>query len=148
MMKQKLAILSVFTLGFSSFTWADTPPPAAAPQSEKAPAQSSSTSGKITAYTAGSHGELDGFILDSGTTVHFPPHAGYKVKPLLQKGQALAVDGTIQKGPAGQVLEASHIKNLSNGQSVDIALIAAPAPLPPGSVSPPGMPALNPAPNS
>jgi hypothetical protein len=146
MMKQPLAIFSILAisnLGLSVTALADAPPPPApAPAQAAAPIQSA-TSGKITAYTAGSQGELDGFILDSGTTVHFPAHAGFKVKPLLKKGEALSVEGTIQHGPTGQVLEASNIKNLANGQSVNIALIAPPAALPPGSVSPPGMPKLN-----
>jgi hypothetical protein len=139
---KNIAMIPLLILGLSTLAQAEPPAktPAAVPVA-------SSASGKITAYTAGSHGELDGFILDNGTTIHFPAHAGYKVKPLLQKNQALNVDGTIQAGPAGQVLEASNIKNLVSGQSVNVSAIQPPVPLPPGAVSPPGMPPINP-PNS
>jgi hypothetical protein len=146
MKNQKLAIiLSVLVLGLSGSAKAATPvaPPA--------PAQStpSSTSGKMTAYTAGTHGELDGFILDNGTTVHFPAHVGFKVRPLLRMGQALSVEGTVQPGPGGQqVLEASNIKNTTTGKSVNVAMILPAGALPPGAVSPPGMPSINEAPSS
>jgi hypothetical protein len=112
MKKQKFAIiLSVLFFGLSGFAKADTPP---------AQSTLSSSSGKLTAYTAGQHGELDGFILDNGTTVHFPPHTGYRVRPLLRMGQSIAVEGATQPGPTGkQVLEASSIKNTTTGKSVN-----------------------------
>ncbi len=141
MKKQKLAtLLSILVFGLSGIATAATP---------AEPPTPSSASGKMTAYTAGTHGELDGFILDNGTTVHFPPIAGFKVRPILRMGQSLSVEGTIQPGPSGKnVLEAKNIKNTTTGKSVDVATILPPGAVPPGSVSPPGMPPLNEAPSS
>lgn len=82
--------------------------------------------GEITGYTTAPRGEMDGFTLDSGTTVHFPPHAASQLRPLLEKGQKVSVIGMVRAGPQGEVLEASEVKNLESGKSVDIASIAPP----------------------
>lgn len=81
---------------------------------------------------------MDGFVLDNGALVHFSPYAGSKVKPLLQKGERVTVNGIIQAGPNGPVLQATGIKNLMNGKSVNIAAIPPPVTLPPGAATPPG----------
>jgi hypothetical protein len=101
---------------------------------------SSTVSGEISGYTTSPRGELDGFTLDTGATVHFPPHTGAQLKPLLKSGQSVVVTGTIQEGPSGRVVEAGSVKNLNNGQSVNVAAIPAPPrePPTPGAVSPPG----------
>ena len=69
---------------------------------------------------------IDGFTLDSGDVVHFPPHAAAQVRPMLKRGQEVKVVGTRVPGPSGEVLEASAIKNLTSGKSVELAAVAHP----------------------
>jgi hypothetical protein len=143
-----VAASSLFVAGWVSVVAAQAPPSPPPPAQYGAAA---TESGKIVGYMTAPEGEMDGFILESGTAVHFPTHAGSRLLPVVHKGDRVSVTGTIQVGPTGQVLEASTVKNQMSGRSVDVPAIpplspptlsvAAPPP-PPGAVAPPGEPPL------
>ncbi len=111
----------------------------------------SASGGAIVGYTTAPEGSMDGFTLDSGTTVRFPAYAGSKLLPFVARGAQVTVTGTIRAGGRGPVLEASKVTNQCLG-SVDVAAIPPPAPLGPawqappprGAVAPPGAAPLTP----
>jgi hypothetical protein len=106
----------------------------------------STVTGRITGYTTAAHGEMDGFTLDSGATVHFPIYVGARLLPLIQKGQRVEVTGTLRGRRTAQILDATLVRNRALRESVDVASIPPPAPpwptIPPtppwGAVAPPG----------
>ena len=119
--------------------------------SPSAPAPTSRTvEGRVRAYTTAPGGELDGVVLDDGTRVHFPPHAGGRLLPVLQRGQTIRVVGWDQRGPEGERLEARTITSIDSGETVEVVSVARPerasrqAP-PRGAVPPGGTPAGAPA---
>ena len=95
--------------------------------------------GTITRFSVAPLGEMNGFKLDNGTTVHFPPHTGSKLVALLKKGEKVSVSGMVRAGVKGQPeIEASQIRNLGSGKSVNVAAIAPPEVMgPEGSAPPP-----------
>jgi len=117
------------------------PPPAPA-----APALGSTTSanGVVTSYTTGPAGAWNGFMLDSGRTVHFPNYVASRLRSLAAKGQNVRVTGTVVARPEGSAIEATTITNESTGQSVNVAAVAPPAvlnPAVPGVTPTPDQPA-------
>ena len=98
---------------------------------------------QIASYTANARGLMDGMVLDDGTRVHFRPHMGMTLSPLLLRGDRIRVTGWEMDRPGvGRVLEAKMITNLRTNTSVDVAAFADPAPprppsVPPGAIAPP-----------
>ncbi|MBX3224470.1 MAG: hypothetical protein KF795_28405 [Labilithrix sp.] len=95
-------------------------------------------SGRVASYTTAPRGELDGVVLDDGTSIHFPPHAGSAVLPLVQRGQIVRVVGVDTYGPEGKRIEALTITG-GGGRTVDVVAISPPpSPAPSsGAAAPP-----------
>jgi len=99
---------------------------------------------QIASYTANARGLMDGVVLDDGTRVHFRPHMGTTLSPLLLRGDRIRVSGWEMDRPGvGRILEAKMITNLRTNTSVDVAAFADPTPpprppsVPPGAIAPP-----------
>ncbi len=105
--------------------------------------QLTKTEGRVDGYTTAARGEMDGLVLSNGARVHFPPHAGLSVLPLVGKGSTVRVIGQETQGPEGRVIEATRITDPTTGVTVDVTAIAPPPPSP-GAVAPPVRPALRP----
>jgi hypothetical protein len=95
--------------------------------------------GHVSSYTTTPNGDMDGVVLDTGTKVHFPPHAGKALLPLVQQGKSIRIIGWELTGPQGTILEATKIIATPSGETVDIASLPLPEqPKPtPGSATPP-----------
>lgn len=95
--------------------------------------------GRIASYTTTPRGEMDGVVLDTGNRVHFPPHTGSAVLPLVEKGQVVRVVGTLVDRPEGKVIEASSVTNVDKDETVHVASMSPPRERPqPSGVRPPG----------
>lgn len=82
-------------------------------------------SGRVADYTTASRGEMDGVVLEDGTRVHFPPHAGSALLPIVQRGQIIRVVGVDTYGPEGKHIEALTITG-RDGRAVDVVALAPP----------------------
>ena len=104
-----------------------------------------SKEGRVQGYTTAPTGDMDGVLLDNGARIHFQPHAGKALLPLVQPGKTIRVIGWEISGPEGTLLEATKVIATPSGETVDIAEVAAPPePKPtPGAVAPPGGAALD-----
>jgi hypothetical protein len=118
-------------------------PPGRTPGEPSSPAltsaQVTTTQGRITGYTTTPAGDMDGLILDSGVTIHFPPHAGRALLPLVQQREVVRVDGWETTGPTGRVIEASRVTSPTSGATVDVSALPAPPrlrPTPPEGAAP------------
>lgn len=120
--------------------------PEPAPSTTLTGAELTSTEGRIDGYTTTLNGDMDGLLLSNGARVHFPPHAGATLLPLVQRGTNVRVTGWQTSGPNGLVLEASKVSSSTTGRTVDVASIPAPRPTS-GAVAPPPAPSA-PAPGS
>lgn len=119
------------------------PQPAPPPPPPVEVTASSMVSAQITGYTTNARGLMDGIVLDDGTQVHFRPHVGTAVLPLLVRGDRVRVIGWDADRAGRRVVEAKTITNVRTGMTVDVASIPDPMPaphppaLPPGAVVPP-----------
>ncbi len=77
------------------------PPPAAGPASE--------VSGKVLASLHGPRGELNGAMLDDGTTLHLPPPDAARLAALLAPGQTLVANGPGIANTLGRMIDVRHI---------------------------------------
>ncbi|WP_289052574.1 hypothetical protein, partial [uncultured Methylobacterium sp.] len=62
-------------------------------------------SGRIAALLHGRRGEVNGAILDDGTTLRLPPHEAARLSSVLQAGQPVSLRGAVTKSPLGAVVE-------------------------------------------
>lgn len=112
------------------------------PTAETAAANTREVTGKVASYTTAQRGEMDGLVLDTGNRIHFPPHVGATLLPLIQKGDELRVIGTLADRPEGKVIEATSITNVARGRTVNVASVSPPPPprevATTGGVRPPG----------
>lgn len=125
----------------------DTPPAAGAqpPQPREPGALSAmSASGRVTQMLYSDRGDARGVILDDGTIVRFPPHAGVAMAPLLRTGSTVHARGWGSRNAQGHALEATAI---GDSASTMRELFAAPGVEPgarprarPGAGGPAGMP--------
>ncbi len=101
----------------------DLPPPKPVPpglQARFASAASKTVERKVRSVTTAPRGEIDGAVLDDGTTVHWPPHLGDRIATIVAKGDRVRVVGWMETGPEGGThLEIQSIKNLGTGESFD-----------------------------
>jgi hypothetical protein len=82
--------------------------------------QSKTVEGKVERLTTAPRGEIDGAVLDDGTTVHWPPHLGDRIGEVVAKGDRVRATGRMETGPEGDThLEIRSIKNLSTDVSFD-----------------------------
>jgi hypothetical protein len=78
------------------------------------------TAGTIVSYTTDEAGDWNGFWLNTGTRIHFPPYAGSHARAVAVKGQFVNVEGVIRRRLDGDVLEAWDIFNLNNGRKLNV----------------------------
>jgi len=111
------------------------PPP---PPDKAAEGPTKTVRGLVKEFTTAPKGETDGFILDEGTEVHFPPHLSDKVMDVVNKKDRVKVTGRSMKMPGGEThFQATSITNLRTNASVDITDDAPPPPPPEGRIAPP-----------
>ena len=95
--------------------------------------------GRVRLLRRNPHGDADGAILEDGTLVHFPPHAGRQFAAVLAEGQPLAAAGFGTANEFGRSLAAATL-----GAAPDaLAPIAPPRPKPRADkdhLHPPGQP--------
>lgn len=76
-------------------------------------------SGTVKTLSKNDRGDVDGFTLDEGTSVHFPPHLSEDVLGLAGRGHRVTVTGRDKKRPDGEVVfEARSIER--GGRTVNI----------------------------
>lgn len=90
------------------------PPGVPSPGSQEATVQ-----GRVQQFLHGPRGDINGAMLDSGTTVKVPPQAWAQVAALLQPGQTITVQGWILSNAYGRVMEVQAI-GLNPGQLTEI----------------------------
>ena len=82
-------------------------PPAA--NGEAAPLFAMNTSGAVARLLHNDRGDVDGALLDNGTVVRFPPHAGTALGASLQTGRTVYARGWGSRTAAGNAIEANAI---------------------------------------
>jgi hypothetical protein len=117
-----------------SFDRPDAPPlPKPAPRdlrARPAPAETKTVEGNVQSLTTAPRGEVDGAVLDNGTTLHWPPHLGSQISNIAVKGDRIRAMGWMETGPEGDShLEIQSITNLRTNDSFN---------RPGGSLSPRG----------
>jgi hypothetical protein len=99
------------------------------PQSTRAPAletpQTQTTTGIVRNFTRAPTGEIDGFELDNGTTVHYSSLLHTKIAATLQKNSSVRVIGLVALGGASgskpiNLIEAQTITNLTTGATLEV----------------------------
>jgi hypothetical protein len=109
------------------------PPP---PPGQPAPgAQQATVQGRVQQVLHGPAGDVNGALLDDGTTIKVPPPLAWQASSTLQPGQVVTVQGWALSNSYGRVVDAQTI-----GGSPAQATQAPPAP-PPGGAAPPLPPA-------
>jgi hypothetical protein len=102
---------------------------APAPAAQAAVSPASSVTGTIQNYTRTPSGDVDGFTLDSGQRVHFPPDLSAKVSEQFPPNMPVHVTGRLQTDPDGrQVIEADQLTNPTTHATLDIAAARAAPP--------------------
>lgn len=78
--------------------------------------------GLISQWTVNLHGDVDGFRLDTGFIVRFPPHHGNDVAEIVEDGAPVTVVGSWHVTPHGEEhISASSIESSGVRISVDVA---------------------------
>ena len=90
------------------------------------PLQSLSVAGTIRVIRRNPHGDIDGVILEDGTLLHFPPHAGRQFAKLIREGQLLAAVGFGTVNDFGQTIAVAML-----GRSADALALVEPPPAKP-----------------
>ncbi len=71
-------------------------------------------SGRVALMLHGKRGEVNGALLDNGTTVRLPPPEADRMQALLQPGQTIAVRGSVLSTALGTVIDVSAIGSSAN----------------------------------
>ena len=87
--------------------------------------------GTVSQYLLNPRGEVDGLLLDGviledGTLLHFPPHAGRQFAKLIRKGELLAAVGFGTVNDFGQTIAVAML-----GRSADALALVEPPPAKP-----------------
>ncbi len=72
--------------------------------------------GKVAQYSLTPRGDVDGFILDNGTEVHFPPHLSTQLVFTVKPGDAVTIHGL--KAQALPMVQGMSVTNDASGQTV------------------------------
>ncbi len=72
--------------------------------------------GKVKQFLQNPHGDADGFILEDGTEVHFPPHMSAEMQDAVAIGDEVSVRGA---KPRNADLIAAVAVDTSNGRRID-----------------------------
>ncbi|WP_336886959.1 hypothetical protein [Methylobacterium sp. SyP6R] len=102
-------------------------------------------SGRIAALLHGRRGEVNGALLDDGTTLRLPPHEAARLSATLRAGQSVSLRGSVAKSPLGTVVE---VRALGTGPDT-LVEVGGPPPRPRGpraEAGPPGGPDAPPPP--
>lgn len=65
--------------------------------------------GRIKVALHGPQGEVNGALLEDGTTLRLPPHEAYRYAGLLQSGQPIVAQGELMSSALGRVLEVRRL---------------------------------------
>jgi hypothetical protein len=121
------------------------PPP---PPGQPAPgAQQATVQGRVQQVLHGPAGDVNGALLDDGTTIKVPPPFGWQASSGLQPGQVVTVQGWALSNAYGRVVDAQTIA--AGPMQVSQAPRpggAPPPPPPPGMAPPPSPPSVSAAP--
>jgi hypothetical protein len=102
-------------------------------------------SGRIAALLHGRRGEVNGALLDDGTTLRLPPHEAARLSATLRAGQGVSVRGAVAKSPLGTVVEVRAL-GTSPDNLVEVGGRPPRPPGPRGEAGPPGGPDAPPPP--
>lgn len=105
-------VLRAASLSANGHTVADQPPARAdtpPPPRERGALAAMSASGRVSRLLYTDRGDVHGVLLDDGSIVRFPPHAGAALAPTLQPGSTVSARGWGSRGPLGSALEATAI---------------------------------------
>ncbi len=76
--------------------------------------------GTVRELTANRHGDMDGFVLEDGTLVKFPPHQSRALQEFVSVGDRVSVAGRRHETPAGDIhLHADLITLASTGKTLE-----------------------------
>lgn len=115
------SLLLLPVIGGCAATWSTTP--SSTTRTTSASEEKREVTGRIASYTTTPKGDMDGFILDTGNKVHFPPNTGSALLPYVQKDQEVKVIGKLVDRPDGKVIEASSITNVAKRETINVASI-------------------------
>jgi hypothetical protein len=114
------------------------PPP---PPGQPAPgAQQATVQGRVQQVLHGPRGDVNGALLDDGTTIKVPPPLGWQASSSLQPGQVVTVQGWALSNAYGRVIDAQTIG------AGPMQVTQAPPPPPGGAPPPPLSPGMAPPP--
>lgn len=107
------------------------PPPGAArgPFADAPPV--ATTQGTVARFLTNPDGDVDGFMIDDGTLVRFPPHMSSQLTSAVRKGDSVQVSGTRDEGGN---FTAQRITDTQSGrQLIDTPPLPGTRPLPPAA---------------
>ena len=107
--------------------------------------------GKVQRYTTAPRGEIDGALLDNGSSLHWPPHLQDRFTSIVAQGARVRATGRTERGPKGDVhFEVETVTNTQSNVSATNPDFAFGPPQPPngprgrGRRGPPPPPAFGP----
>ncbi len=110
-----IGVLSLVTVGlfvFQGWNPIQAQPPAGL--------QSTEVRGTVQSVTTAPRGEVDGAVLDNGTSLHWPPHMQDRFANLVRPGDQVRASGRTETGPAGDThFEIQNITNLRTNATAD-----------------------------
>jgi hypothetical protein len=86
-------------------------------------APTSTRAGHIVQFTHAATGEVDGFVLDQGTTVHFPTYLSRRISEALGDARDVEVTGLLVHGTdrdAATILEAQTITERATRRTITV----------------------------
>jgi hypothetical protein len=100
----------------------------------QAPQGSETVQGTVQSFTKAPKGEVDGAVLDNGTTLHWPPHMQDRFTDVIRAGDRVRATGRMETGPAGdthfEVQGLVNVRSQARAENPDFA--NGPPPPPPG----------------
>jgi hypothetical protein len=76
--------------------------------------------GMVRSLTTAPKGEIDGAVLDEGTTLHWPPHLEASFKSVVTVGDRVEATGRTETAPRGEVqFEVQRVTNLSTNATAE-----------------------------
>jgi hypothetical protein len=83
-------------------------------------AQSTEVRGTVQSMTTAPRGEIDGATLDSGASLHWPPHMQDRFTNVIKVGDQVRATGRTETGPAGDThFEVQSVTNLRSNALVE-----------------------------
>jgi hypothetical protein len=91
------------------------PPPGVAPPVPADAASVATTQGTVARFLTNPDGDVDGFMTDDGTLVHFPPHMSAQLTSAVRRGDLVQVSGRRDEGGG---FAAQRITDTQTGRQV------------------------------